>query len=85
MRDAASSAGMQRRRRGNTNTNGNWRYTTSGVNNVNMPGQRHDIHEGSHADQTQPSWCETSNVCKEACNFIEVTILGEHIALNLKL
>ena len=69
IRDAASSAGMQRRRRGNTNTNGNWRYTTSGVNNVNMPGQRHDIHEGSYADRMHPSWRETSSVCTEAGNF----------------
>ena len=54
--DAASSAEMQRRRRGNTNTNtiDNWRSATSTVNNVNTPGQRHDVHEGSHADRTQP-------------------------------
>ena len=66
----------------NTNTNGNWRSATSGVNTVNMPVQRHDVHEGSHADLhgVKPPMYVTKPVI-----FMEVTILGEHIALNLKL
>ena len=34
-----------------------------------VPGQRHDIHEGSYADWMHPSWRETSSVCTEAGNF----------------